>query len=155
MTPRATYATSNTKGCSFLSLLTDIPSICNLNPRPLQQLISSEQSLVFMSSTEQPTSSSSSNNQLIIAALADYAKLTGIDLSKSPYSERFKLLDSPPAILELLEEQVTAFKEYRNRNRKLIGCISPVVKVLHAFSGTLGEGVGLVSNTCHRVNLLS
>ena len=95
-------------------------------------------------STEQATSSPS-NIQLIIDALADYAKLTGIDLSKTPFAERLKLLNSPQAVLELLEERENAFREYRDRNRRLISCIRPAVGVLYAFFGTLG---GVVSNTC-------
>jgi hypothetical protein len=84
---------------------------------------------------------------IIDAALADYTKLTGIDLSKSPFTERLELSNSPQAILELLQERENTFREYRDRNRRLIGCISPAVEVLYAFSGTLGEAVGLVSNT--------
>jgi hypothetical protein len=99
-----------------------------------------------MSSTGQATSTPS-NFQLIINALAHYAELTGMDLSKSPSAERLERLNSPQAILELLEERGVAFKEYRNRNRRLISCIRPVVKVLHAFSGVVGEAVSLVSNT--------
>jgi hypothetical protein len=107
-----------------------------------------------MSSNEQAISSPPSF-QLIIDALADYTKLTGIDLSSSPFAQRLVLSNSPQAILELLEEREKAFKDYRDRNRRLISCIRPAVEVLHAFSGTLGEAVGLVSDTCYRVNLLS
>jgi hypothetical protein len=103
-----------------------------------------------MSSIEQPTLS---NFQLIINALADYAKLTGIDLSDSPFARRLELLTSSQAIVELLEERERAFKEYRDRNQRLIGCISPAVGVLYAFSGTFGEVVGLVSNICHLILL--
>jgi hypothetical protein len=99
-----------------------------------------------MASTGQATSSPS-NFQLIIDALAHYARLTGIDLSKSPFAERLELSDSTQAILDLLEERESAFEEYRHRNRRLISCINPVVKVLHAFSGILGEAISLVSNT--------
>ena len=98
-----------------------------------------------MSSTEQPTTSHS-NLQLIVDALADYAELTGIDLSKSPFAQTLEHSNSPHAILELLEEREKAFREYRDQNRTLIRCIGPAVEVLHAFSGTLGEVVGLVSN---------
>jgi hypothetical protein len=104
-----------------------------------------------MSSNEQ-TTSSLSNFQLIIDALTDYAKLTGIDLSKSPFAERLELSNSPQAILELLEEREKSFKEYRDRNRRLISCISPAVEVLHAFSGILGEAVSLVSNTHYHIS---
>ena len=106
-----------------------------------------------MSLTEQATSSRS-NFQLITDALADYAKLTGIDLSNSPFAQRLELSNSPQAIVELLEEREKAFKQYRDRNQRLISCISPAVEVLHAFSGTLGEVVGLVSSTRYTANIL-
>jgi hypothetical protein len=99
------------------------------------------------------TPSSPSNFQLIIDALADYAKLTGIDLAKHPFAEKIELSTTPEAILELLRERERAFKEYREVNRGLISCLSPVVKVLHASSGILGEAVSLVSDTYS--NLLS
>ncbi len=107
-----------------------------------------------MSSTEQATSSQS-NFQSIIDALADYAKETGIDLSNSPFAERLECSNSPQAILELLQERENAFKEYRDRNRRLISCISPAVEVLHAFSGVLGETVNSVSSICRGVNIVS
>jgi fungal STAND N-terminal Goodbye domain len=100
-----------------------------------------------MSSTEQATSSTT-NIQLIIDALADYAKITGIDLFKNPFAAMLEQSNSPEAILELLQEREKAFKEYRDgSHRKLISCLSPAVKVLQAFSGILGEAVSLVSVT--------
>ena len=98
-----------------------------------------------MSSIRQATSSS--NFQLIVEALADYAELTGIDLTKNPFAEKIQTSNSPEAILELLQEREKAFKEYRNVNRRLISCLSPAVEVLHALSGILGEAVSLVSVT--------
>ena len=106
-----------------------------------------------MSSTGQVTSIS--NFQLIVKALADYAELTGIDLTENPFAEKIQHLNSPEAILELLQEREKAFKEYRNVNRRLISCLSPAVEVLHALSGILGEAVTLVSITCHSVNPLT
>ena len=103
-----------------------------------------------MSSIEQP---SSSNFQLIVDALADYAELTGIDLSNNPFARRLELSNSSQAIVELLEERERAFKEYRDQNRRLISCISPAVGVLYAFSATFGEVIGSVSNTCHLILL--
>ena len=91
---------------------------------------------------------SNSNLQLIIDALADYADQTGTDLSQNPFAEKIKHFDTPDAILELLQEREKSFKEYRNANRGLIDCLSPAVRVLHAFSGLLGEAVSLVSHAC-------
>ncbi|KAN0113450.1 hypothetical protein V8E52_007731 [Russula decolorans] len=76
----------------------------------------------FMSSTGQATSSTSStsNIQLITNALAEYAKITGVDLSKNPFAAAIEQLNSPEAILELLQEREKAFNEYRDNNRRLI-----------------------------------
>jgi hypothetical protein len=99
-----------------------------------------------MSSTGQPTSSIS-NTQLIADALADYAGITGIDLSKNSFAAAPEHSNSPDTILQILEGREKAFKEYREGNRRLIRCLSPAVKVLQAFSGILGEAVSLVSIT--------
>ena len=139
-------------------LPSDIPSICILNPcfPSLPSAYPSEQknaqSAVVMSSTRQATSSTS-NVQLIIDGLTDYANITGIDLSKNPFSVTLEQSNSPEAILQLLQGREKAFKEYRDDNRRLINCLSPAVKVLQAFSGILGEAASLVSHTYHLVCL--
>jgi hypothetical protein len=108
-----------------------------------------------MSSTAQATSSTSqpassiSNIQLITDALADYAKITGIDLSNNPFATALEQSNSPEAVLQLIQEREKAFKEYRDGNRRLIRCLSPAVKVIHAFSGILGEAVS------HKVDLIT
>jgi hypothetical protein len=94
-----------------------------------------------------------SNFQLIIDALADYAKMTGIDLSKNPFAAAIEQSNSPEAILQLLQGREKAFKEYRDGNRKLMDCLTPAVNVLQAFSGILGEAVNLVSHTYHLVSI--
>ena len=99
-----------------------------------------------MSSTGQPTPSTSTI-QSIIDALADYTQVTGIDLSKNSFAAAIEHLNSPEAVLELLQERERAFKEYRDGNRGLIRCIRPSVNVIQAFSGILGETVSLVSHT--------
>jgi fungal STAND N-terminal Goodbye domain len=111
----------------------------------------------FMSSTGQATSSTSSNSnvQLITNALADYTKVTGVDLSKCPFAAAIEQSNSPEVILELLQERENAFKEYRDNNRRLINYLSPAVKVIQAFSGILGEAVTLVSHKCYQVTFLS
>jgi hypothetical protein len=123
---------------------------------PFPQSIPSQQnnvnnSFVFMSSTGQATSSTS-NVQLIIDALADYLRITGIDLASNPFAAVLEQSSSLEAILQLLQEREKAFKEYRDGNRGLISCISPAVKILQAFSGILGEAASLVSYTCHLVS---
>jgi hypothetical protein len=107
-----------------------------------------------MSSTAQATSCPSTI-QSIIGALADYAKVTGIDLSKNPFATAIQHSNSPEAILELLQEREKAFKEYRDENRRLISCLRPAVKVICSFSGIIGEAVSLVSHTYHPCASLS
>ena len=106
-----------------------------------------------MSSAEQATSSTSStsNIRLITDAFEKYVKITGIDLSKNPFATALEQSDSPEAILELLQEREKAFKEYREGSPRLINGLSPVVNVLQAFSGILGEAVGLVSHAAHSI----
>ena len=105
-----------------------------------------------MSSSGQATSSTSTI-QSIIDALADYTKVTGIDLSKNPFAAAIERSNSPEAILELLQEREKSFKDYRDSNPSLISCLRPAVNVIQAFSGILGEAVSLVSHTsaCHLV----
>jgi fungal STAND N-terminal Goodbye domain len=100
-------------------------------------------------SSIRPTTSSTFTIQSIIDALADYTKVTGIDLSKNPFAAAIEHLNSPEAVLELLQEREKAFKEYRDGNQRLISCLRPAVMVIQAFSGILGEAASLVSHTCH------
>ena len=100
-----------------------------------------------MSFTVQETSTTSSFNiQSITDALVDYTNVTGIDISKYPFAAAIERANSPAAILELLQEREEAFKDYREGSRRLIGCLSPAVNVIQAFSGVLGEAVSLVSH---------
>ena len=101
-----------------------------------------------MSSTGQITSSTAGVQFIIEAALADYTKITGIDLSKTPFAAALEQSNSPEAILQLLHDRENAFKEYRDGNRSLTICLSPAVRVIQAFSGIIGEAVNVVSRTC-------
>lgn len=88
---------------------------------------------------------SSSNFRLILDALNEYAKVTGIDLTKNSFSTTLQSCHSPDDILQLIRDKAKAFKEFREGNRKLINWLKPVVNVVHAFAGTLGQGIGAVS----------
>jgi hypothetical protein len=87
-----------------------------------------------------------SNFQLVLDALDKYAEQTGTNLKDNPFADKVMSCDSAGSILLLLQENVTVFKEYRNKNRKFIDCLSPVVQFVHAFSDILGEAAGLVSS---------
>ncbi|KAH9041962.1 hypothetical protein EDB84DRAFT_1674893 [Lactarius hengduanensis] len=94
---------------------------------------------------QQSTKMSSTSFQLILdAAIADYAKQTGIDPIKHPFADRLQTSHSPDDILKLLGDKASEFENYREGNRELIGCLKPVVTVIHAFSGFLVGAVSLV-----------
>ena len=97
------------------------------------------------------TSELPSNSQLVVDALCDYANLTGVDLSNHPFAENLQRCNTLDSILELLQEREKAFKEYRDVNPRLINSISPAVRVLHAFSGFLGEAISFVSHILHEL----
>jgi hypothetical protein len=91
------------------------------------------------------TTSSSNFRPIFDAALSDYAKQTGIDLSTHPFAQTLQDSTSPDAIIDLLGDKAKQFQAYRDGNRKLINCLKPVVQVLHTVSGILGEVAALVS----------
>ena len=100
-----------------------------------------------MSSTGQPTSSSSNIQFIIDDALAEYTKITGIDLANIPFAAALEQSNSPEAVIQLLQGREKDFREYRDGDRRLISCLSPAVKVLQALSGIMGEAAALVSHT--------
>ena len=92
------------------------------------------------------TVSSSSNFQSIFdAALSEYTKQTGIDLTVHHSAQTLQNSTSADAILALLEDKAKQFQAYRDGNRKLINCLKPVVQVLHTVSTILGEAATSVS----------
>ena len=105
-------------------------------------------------STAQATSSTSDIQLIIDDALADYAKITGMELSDYPFAAALEQSNSPEDILQLLQGRERAFKEYRDGDRRLISCLSPTVKVLQACSGIMGEAASLVSHTTSHSSVL-
>ncbi len=94
----------------------------------------------------QSTSASSSNFQVIFNnALKAYQKRTKKDLLKHPFADQLEACDSPSSILTVLQQQVQDLDESQRNNEWLTKWLDPTVNVLHAFSGILGEGVGIVS----------
>ncbi|KAH9063591.1 hypothetical protein EDB87DRAFT_1575371 [Lactarius vividus] len=87
---------------------------------------------------------SSLNFQSIRDALEKYTEQMKTDLRDNPFAEEVKRCDSPSDVLELLEKTKNEFKEYRDKNRKFIDCLDPVVRFVHTFSGILGEATSLV-----------
>jgi len=110
----------------------------------------------MISSTGQSTSSSN-NTKWLTDALADYAQITGIDLSTNPFAAKLEQSNSVDGILQLLWEQEKEFKKFRNKYRRLLNCVNPCVRILHTISGTLGEALSIpaVSYAYHLVNLIT
>ena len=82
---------------------------------------------------------------ILDAAIIDYAMQIGIDPVKHPIVVQLRSCHSPDDVLKLLEVQANEFKVFRDGNRKLIDCLNPVVKVIHAFSAVLGQAASFVS----------
>jgi len=93
------------------------------------------------------TATSSPHFQSILnAALENYSKQTGIDLISHPSTHKLRSCHTSEDVFQLLQEREAAFKDYRNKNRKLINCLHPVIQVVHGFSRVLGEVAGIVSS---------
>ena len=109
-------------------------------------LLSSSQSFIspHMSHTH-PTPTSTNFQLLFDNALKAYKKRTKKDLLRHRLADRLQACNSPGSILTVLQEQVQEFDESQRNNERLTKWLDPTVNVLHAFSETLGEGVGLVS----------
>jgi hypothetical protein len=91
-------------------------------------------------------SSSSSNFQSIFnASLQAYDNKTKNKLLDHPLASRVQSCDSPNAVLSVLQDLIQQFDQRRTSDERLTNWLNPTVNVLHTFSDTLGEGVGLVS----------
>ncbi|KAH9057379.1 hypothetical protein EDB87DRAFT_1578759 [Lactarius vividus] len=92
-----------------------------------------------------PSGSASSTHfeTVFAAALEEYKKQTKNDITSHPLAAQLKTCDSPGAVLDLLQVQVQAFDKSQGAN-KVTNWLDPTVKVLYAFSATLGNAVGLV-----------
>jgi hypothetical protein len=97
-----------------------------------------------MSHSQAAASSYSPNFQLIFNnALKAYEKKTKSDLLAHPLAAQLQVCGSPSAVLLVLQ-QVQELNQPRASDERLSRWLDPTVNVLYAFSGALGEGVGLV-----------
>jgi hypothetical protein len=89
-----------------------------------------------------PTSSSSPNFQLVFNnALDTYKKRTKNDLLIHPLVLQLENCTSSSAVLALIHQQLLGLQRDDDR---LTRWLDSTVRVLYAFSETLGEGVSLV-----------
>jgi len=90
------------------------------------------------------TASSATLKSILDAAFDSYARQTGVDLSKHPSGDRLENCHSSEDVLRLLLESEMAFQGYRDKHRKLIDGLRPVVNVVHIFSAVFGQVADVV-----------
>jgi fungal STAND N-terminal Goodbye domain len=79
------------------------------------------------------------------AALTQYAKQTGIDLTKCSFANKLHNCGSPDAVIQLLEEHTQDFKIFRDRGSKLVKWLRPLVQVVYLVSGVFSQTTDIVS----------
>ena len=97
------------------------------------------------------TAGSSTNNFTVIlnAASTEYHRVTGRCLDTHPFSAQLNTCNTPEAVLNIFRTQAHAFSKFRKGDERLMAWLDPIVHILFVFSGTLGEGVGLVNPPVH------
>jgi len=99
-----------------------------------------------MSASHQTAGPSTDNFTTIFnAASREYERMTGNRLDTHPFAAQLDTCDSPEAALNVFRMQAQAFSKFRNGDERLMTWLNPIVHILFIFSGTLGEGIGLVS----------
>ena len=97
--------------------------------------------------------SSSSFQPILDAALVNYRNQTKVDLAKHPSAEKLQNSSSLDDVLQLLLQRESAFNVYRDKHRKLIDSLRPIVQAVHAFSTICAEAAGLVRDQ-HDISFL-
>jgi hypothetical protein len=97
--------------------------------------------------TPTPSASSSNFHSILVAALENYKKKTKKDLLTHQLTAQLRTCDSPSSILDVLNRQynVQGFIQSQGGSESSRQWLNATVTVLCAFSGALGEGVGLAS----------
>jgi hypothetical protein len=107
-----------------------------------------------MSASNQAVGPSTDNFTAIFSAASDkYLRVTGKRLDTHPFAAQLDTCHNPEAVSNLLRTQAHAFSKFHKGDEKLMAWLNPTVNILFAFSGTLGEGIGLVSRIIHSVRL--
>ena len=107
-----------------------------------------------------PTAPSTSTSRLNFvsifnAALESYKRKTKKDLASHPLLPSLQGCESSEAVLTVLRDQVPALTQLQSCDDRHTKWVTPTVNVLHSFSATIGQGVGLVNiKTFRRVEFL-
>src|SRR5713226_6470518 len=91
-----------------------------------------------------PTTSSPNFQLIFNNALEAYRKRTRKDLLAHPLFAQLRNCNSPSDILSLINQQLQGLHQSQRDHERLTRWLDPTVRVLYAFSGTLGAGVSLV-----------
>ena len=99
-----------------------------------------------MSTSNQTTDLSTANFTAIFdAASNEYKTLTKQDLEIHPFAAEYENSNSPGCVMNVFRKQAQALDTFRKGDDKLMAWLTPIVNILFMFSGTLAEGIGLVS----------
>ena len=101
-----------------------------------------------MSQVPSVSTSSASFETIFTAALTTYNKQTKKNIAAHPLATELQSCDSAGAIIAILQTQIQNFDQSQGSDNaeKWTKWLDPTVKVLFAFSATLGNGVGVVNH---------
>jgi hypothetical protein len=77
------------------------------------------------------------------AALVEYVKQTGNDLSKHPLSTKLENCKLPSDVLDVIGELAKTFHP-KEGNKSLVKALEPTVNVVCSLSGAFGNSIGVV-----------
>ena len=101
-----------------------------------------------MSAANQTAGPSTNNFTAIFnVASTEYQKLTGKTLDTHPFAAQLDTCKNPEAVSNVLRTQAQAFSKFCEGDERLMAWLDPTIRILLMFSDTLGEGIGLVSNS--------
>ena len=92
-----------------------------------------------------PSESAANFTAIFDAASNEYKTLTGQDLGSHPFAAAFENTNSLNSVLDIFRKQAQDLDRFRKGDDKLMAWLTPIVHIIFTFSGTLGEGIGLVS----------
>ena len=99
------------------------------------------------STTESMSTQHTKFAQVFSEALESYRRKTKEDLASHPLLPSLQQCKSSEDFLSVLQEQIPTSDQSQNRDHEIFKWVIPIVKVLNAFSDTIGQVVGLVNIT--------
>ena len=92
------------------------------------------------------TNSSLELKLLFETALNEFEKRAGSNLTQHQIIDKLVNCESADSVIDVLQEQAQAFRNFRGDDGKLMTWLKRTVNVLYTLStsGVLGEGIGLV-----------